>query len=372
MLDNISLGFCRRERKWNVTEESTDGSSNEVVGQKRKSVTQINVHQQKKKSNNVEQCTNKKAKNTDISVKSVSDVYQTIQNGEIESREWLKHINYGNDEKGEHAGPYTENINIQDSVENEERWARECFEVLKEDGLEINEVTTDPYSSAYRAAECLYQKGLTSTTPIHFLDTTNHTKFVKQLSTVCDIMPARLKVQRTRLQSLFASDMAARCQAEFVQANIRYHKSPDVMKSKLTYGSDAITDIITSGQKVEKRLTNTKFKLSKERVDKLKKVIEVYEHEHEHIYRSIYLCTSMVTRIEEAKELSHEAYLGYTSRENIETCRSQEKKLTRAEEDNVPGPNSPEVPESVDEVVLQEDGSEFAMQSAQEAIPLAG
>ncbi|CAG2236259.1 unnamed protein product [Mytilus edulis] len=89
-------------------------------------------------------------------------------------------------------------------------------------------------------------------------------------------------------------------------------------------------------------------------------------------YRSIYLCTSMVTRIEEAKELSHEAYLGYTSRENIETCRSQEKKLTRAEEDNVPGPNSPEVPESVDEVVLQEDGSEFAMQSAQEAIPLAG
>ncbi|CAC5372490.1 unnamed protein product [Mytilus coruscus] len=52
-------------------------------------------------------------------------------------------------------------------------------------------------------------------------------------------MPARLKVQRTRLQSLFASDMAARCQTEFVQANIRYHKSPDVMKSKLSNVSDA-------------------------------------------------------------------------------------------------------------------------------------
>lgn len=145
---------------------------------------------------------------------------------------------------GEHAGPCTANINMQDSIGNEERWARECFEELKEDGLEINEVTTDPDSSAYRAAECLYQEGLTSTTPIHFLDTrhvaSNHRKFVNNLSTVCDIMPARLKVQRTRLQSLFASDMAARCQAEFVQANIRYHKSPDVMKSKLSYVSDAI------------------------------------------------------------------------------------------------------------------------------------
>ncbi|CAC5424019.1 unnamed protein product [Mytilus coruscus] len=42
---------------------------------------------------------------------------------------------------------------MQDSIGNEERWARECFEELKEDGLEVNEVTTDPDSSAYRAAE---------------------------------------------------------------------------------------------------------------------------------------------------------------------------------------------------------------------------
>ncbi|CAC5402800.1 unnamed protein product [Mytilus coruscus] len=133
---------------------------------------------------------------------------------------------------GEHAGPCTANINMQDSIE------------LKEDGLEVNEVTTDPDSSAYRAAESLFQEGLTSTTPIHFLDTrhvaSNHRKFVNNLSAVCDIIPARLKVQRTRLQSLFASDISARCQAEYVQANIRYHKSPDVMKSKLSYVSDAI------------------------------------------------------------------------------------------------------------------------------------
>ncbi|CAC5361371.1 unnamed protein product [Mytilus coruscus] len=110
-------------------------------------------------------------------------------------------------EDGEHAGPCTANINMQDSIGNEERCAREFIEELKEDGLEVNEVTTDLDSSAYRAAESLFQEGLTSTAPVHFLDTrhvaSNHRKFVNNLSAVCDIMPARLKVQRTRLQSLF-------------------------------------------------------------------------------------------------------------------------------------------------------------------------
>ncbi|CAC5424016.1 unnamed protein product [Mytilus coruscus] len=50
---------------------------------------------------------------------------------------------------------------MQDSIGNEERWARECFEELKEDGLEVNEVTTDPDSSAYRAAEKNLNHGLT-------------------------------------------------------------------------------------------------------------------------------------------------------------------------------------------------------------------
>ncbi|VDI24754.1 Hypothetical predicted protein [Mytilus galloprovincialis] len=72
--------------------------------------------------------------------------------------------------------------------------------------------------------------------------------------------------------------------------------------------------------------------------------------------------------MEEARELSGEADLGYTSRENIETCGSQEKKLKRAEEDNVDGPCSPEVPESVDEVILQEDASKLDMESAEEGV----
>ncbi|CAC5363262.1 unnamed protein product [Mytilus coruscus] len=69
-------------------------------------------------------------------------------------------------------------------------------------------------------------------------------------------------------------------------------------------------------------------------------------------YLLIHLQSTHKKTVDEARDLSREAYLGYTSRENIETCGPQEKKLKRVEEDNVPGlssPEVPEVPESVDE-----------------------
>ncbi|VDI13690.1 Hypothetical predicted protein [Mytilus galloprovincialis] len=73
--------------------------------------------------------------------------------------------------------------------------------------------------------------------------------------------------------------------------------------------------------------------------------------------------------------MSRYAYLGYTPRENIETCGPQEKKIKIAEEENVPGPSNPEVPEVkefVDEVILQEDASEFDIESAQEGAGHSG
>lgn len=83
------------------------------------------------------------------------------------------------------------------------------------DGFELNEVTTDPDSSAYNAAESMVNKGLTSTEPVHYLNkrpmSANHRKYVTNLSSVCDIMPARLKTpQKKHLHGLFASDIAAR------------------------------------------------------------------------------------------------------------------------------------------------------------------
>lgn len=154
-----------------------------------------------------------------------------------------KKIHTTSTEVGEHAGTCSANINMRDNIGNEQRWAYECFENLLEDGLEVEEITTDPDSSAYRAAESLYEAGLTTTIPKHYLDTrhvaANHRKYINNLSSVCDIMPARLKAQRTKLQSRFATDLAARCQAEYTQAHMKF-KDLQEMKSKLSFVTDAV------------------------------------------------------------------------------------------------------------------------------------
>lgn len=147
---------------------------------------------------------------------------------------------------GEHAGFCSANLNMQDSIGDEQSRARECFEELRKDGLEVNEVTTDPDGSAYKAAECMFTEGRTSTKPVHYLDTrhisANHRKFVTNLSSVCDIMPARLKTQRKRLHGSFASDIAARCHAECTQAHYRYYNDIDRISGRLSHIANAIVD----------------------------------------------------------------------------------------------------------------------------------
>ncbi|CAC5383779.1 unnamed protein product [Mytilus coruscus] len=63
------------------------------------------------------------------------------------------------------------------------------------------------------------------------------------------------------------------------------------------------TDITPSGHKVEKRLTNKKLKLSKERVDNIRKVIEVFEHEHGQING---ICITCYRHIEKVLKLQEE------------------------------------------------------------------
>ena len=113
----------------------------------------------------------------------------------------------------------------------------------KKDGIEVAEITTDSDSSAYRAVESLHETGCTSTSPKHFLDmrhvAANHRKYVNRLSVLEKIMPAPLKTQHTKLQSKFASDIAARCKAEYTQAYFRY-KYFNQMTSGLSYVTDAI------------------------------------------------------------------------------------------------------------------------------------
>ena len=108
------------------------------------------------------------------------------------------------------------------NIGNEEEWARQSFLDLANAGLEVEHLTTDPDSSAYRAAMQLYEDGVTYIEPKHLLDTRhishNHRKFIKNMSKLTKHMPEKLKYERQKMQDKFAIDLDERCQAEFSQA----------------------------------------------------------------------------------------------------------------------------------------------------------
>ena len=83
-----------------------------------------------------------------------------------------------------HVGKCFANIAMATSIGNEEQWAKQGLLDLSGAGLEAEFITTDPDSSAYRAAMTLYDQGITSIEPSHLLDTRhitqNHRKFIKK------------------------------------------------------------------------------------------------------------------------------------------------------------------------------------------------
>ena len=73
---------------------------------------------------------------------------------------------------------------MEQDIGDEYQWAKEeSLLKLKQNDVEMKEITTDPDSSAYRAAEDLFITGVTNTEPEHYLDTRhiseNHRKFVQ-------------------------------------------------------------------------------------------------------------------------------------------------------------------------------------------------
>lgn len=59
---------------------------------------------------------------------------------------------------------------MQHTIGDEFTWAREGMaELLCEDGIEVKGVTTDPDSSAGRAADSLFKDGLYKVKPVHYL-----------------------------------------------------------------------------------------------------------------------------------------------------------------------------------------------------------
>ena len=129
---------------------------------------------------------------------------------------------HGSNIECQHEGECFANIDMASNIGNEEEWARQSFLDLANAGLEVEHLTTDPDSSAYRAAMQLYEDGVTYTEPKHLLDTRhishNHRKFIKNMSELTKHMPGKFKYERQKMQDKFAIDLAERCQAEFCQA----------------------------------------------------------------------------------------------------------------------------------------------------------
>ena len=138
----------------------------------------------------------------------------------------------------------TANIPFEKSIGDEYSWSKECLLQLKEDNLEVKHVTTDPDSSAHRAAEDLYNEGTTETEPESLLDTRhmseNHRKYIKNHIGLTDLMPGTTKANRTKLQNRFAIDLAERCQTEFNCAHTQLAGDYEKIKSALSYTSDAM------------------------------------------------------------------------------------------------------------------------------------
>ena len=94
-----------------------------------------------------------------------------------------------------------------------------CFLDLKSDHLEPKYVTTDPGSSAYRAATELYAEKVTKTFPQYQIKTRHlgeiQRRYIKRKSAVLKMMLGLTKSYRETMRNRFSTDMSMQCKAEF-------------------------------------------------------------------------------------------------------------------------------------------------------------
>ncbi|MCU7801218.1 MAG: hypothetical protein KZQ70_14055 [gamma proteobacterium symbiont of Lucinoma myriamae] len=117
------------------------------------------------------------------------------------------------------SGGCSSTVPIETNIGNEKEWAKNCFLDLKSDSLEVKYLTTDPDSSAYRAALELKTAQITKTTPEHQIDTRhlgeNHRKYIKRKAAVLEIMPGLTKGYKQTMRNRFSTDLSMRCKTEF-------------------------------------------------------------------------------------------------------------------------------------------------------------
>lgn len=142
------------------------------------------------------------------------------------------------------SGECSSNTFMEETIGNEQKWAKRCLVDLKKDNLEVKHITTDSDTSAYRAAEELYEDSITATEPEHLLDTrhltNNHRKFIRGCDKVLAMMPGGTKAHRDKLRNRFSSDLSMRCQAEFTNVFQQENGDPGNMLSRMTGCTDAM------------------------------------------------------------------------------------------------------------------------------------
>ncbi|CAG2238833.1 unnamed protein product [Mytilus edulis] len=131
-----------------------------------------------------------------------------------------------------------------ESIGNEQRSASESLSKLYCEGFEVRHITTDPDSSAYRAAEQLASNYNSKVTPEHLIDTRhfsdNHRKQIKKNEILTSLMPAKTKKQRDDLIGRFALDLSQRCPAEYKSALKHCDGNFQTFKRRLSHTVDAI------------------------------------------------------------------------------------------------------------------------------------
>ena len=136
------------------------------------------------------------------------------------------------------SGECTSTTPMEKSIGNEKKWAKQCLLDLKTDHLEPKYITTDPDSSAYRAAIDLHTDKKNETYPEFQIDTRhvgeNQRKYIKRRPLVLNMMPGLTKCYRERLRNRFSTDLSMRCKAEF--ENLHQQVKGDCKSLKVRIG----------------------------------------------------------------------------------------------------------------------------------------
>ena len=135
-------------------------------------------------------------------------------------------------------------IPMEQSIGDERQWAKSCLLQLKEDQLQVQYITTDPDTSAFKAAEDLHLANMTSVAPVHQIDTRhlsqNHRKHIKSRRSLLNMMPGVTRRCREKKLNSFAVDLSMRCQSEFQNIHRKVNSDTLLLQKHINMTSDAI------------------------------------------------------------------------------------------------------------------------------------